>query len=139
MSWKRSSFAKSADAGKDLVGSLDPREGLGIGVVGSEVETQGIFELACAAVRPTPEVALCEGGEPTLDLVDPGAIGRRVVDLEPGMAKQPITNQRSFMSAVVVQDDVDLELGRDLLLKPVQEALELGRAVAPVDFAEKMG
>jgi hypothetical protein len=43
MSWYTSSLAKASNAGEDLIGRLDPDEGLGLLVANLEVEANGVF------------------------------------------------------------------------------------------------
>src|SRR5438270_13196562 len=78
----RGSQAKSLDAGEDLVGRLDPDERLGLFIVGGEVEPDCVLESAGAAMSAAPKLLLSQGGEPPLDLIDPGGIGRREVEVE---------------------------------------------------------
>src|SRR5688500_13501547 len=76
------------------------------------------------------EVAL-DLGEPDLDLVEPGAVGRRVVDLDGGMFVEPLLHGFGLMSGEVVADHMDLSLpglgGND----PVEEGDE-GLAGVPL-------
>src|SRR5207237_7036867 len=81
----RSSQAKSLDAGEDLVGRLDLDERLGLFIVGGEVEPDCVLESAGAAMSAAPKLLLSQGGEPPLDLIDPGGIGRREVEVEARM------------------------------------------------------
>src|SRR5713226_10602186 len=128
VSWARGSYAKAADAFEDLVRRLDPDERLGALVVDRQEETDGLLELRNAAVRPTADLLFREQRKPALDLVDPGAVGRRVVDVKARVAQQPGLDQRGLVGAVVIEHKVDIELVRHLLVDPVQESLELDRA-----------
>jgi len=47
-----------------------------------QVEADGVLELTGAAVRPAIGALLGEPGEPALDLVDPGRLSRREVQVE---------------------------------------------------------
>jgi hypothetical protein len=47
-------------------------------------------------------------GEPDLDLVEPGRIGRSEVKLHAGMAVEEIAHPLGFMSGEVVEDDMNL-------------------------------
>src|SRR5262249_8423266 len=107
-------------------------------VVNLEVKANCVFQLARAAMRPTPDLLLGQGCEPALDLIEPGAVGRCVVDLEAGVTQQPAPDQLGLVGPVVIEHDVDLQVGRDFLLDPVQKALELGRAVAPMSLADHL-
>src|SRR5579859_2415286 len=138
VSWARGSYAKAADAFEDLVRGLDPDEGLGALVVDRQVETDCLLELRNAAVGHTADLLFREQRKPALDLVDPGAVGRGVVDVKAWVAPQPGLDQRCLVGAVVVEHEVDIELVRHLLVDPVQETLELDRAVLPVRLPDHL-
>ncbi len=65
-----------------------------------------------------PDRPLGDDPKPALHLVKPGGIGRRVVDMEPWPLRQPGADYGVLVSAVVVDDHVHVELGRDLLVDP---------------------
>jgi len=71
-------------------------------------------------------------GEEPFYLVDPGRVGRREVHVESGVAGQPLLDAGVFVGAVVVADQVHVQLGRDLLVDLGQELLELDGAVPAV-------
>ena len=58
----------------------------------------------CAAANPL----VGEFGE-SLDQVDPGAVGGREVDMEPWPLGEPLPDDRRFVGAVVVPDEMDIE------------------------------
>jgi hypothetical protein len=60
------------------------------------------------------------------------------MDLEARMAEQPAPDQLGLVGPVVVEDQVDVKLGGDLLFETVQEGLELGRTVTPVRLADHL-
>jgi hypothetical protein len=60
-----------------------------------------------------------------LHLVEPGGVGGCVVDVEAGPLGQPGTNFDVLVGAVVVDDQVDVEILRDGLLDLAEEAEEL--------------
>ena len=64
-------------------------------------------------------------GEEPFDLVDPGRVCRGEVHAEPGVRFQPFDDARGLVGAVVIADEVDLELVGDLGVDLVQELLEL--------------
>ncbi len=51
-------------------------------------------------------------------------------------ARQPGSDQRSFVGRVIVHDDVDVEVGRHLRVDLLEEVEELGRPVPLVAFAD---
>ena len=67
---------------------LDPDERLRIGIVVGQVQADGILQCTRAAVAATPKLLFGQGGEPALDLVDPGRVGRREVQVEAWVSEQ---------------------------------------------------
>ena len=96
--------------------------------------------LSCAdgAVRAAAELLGGQLGEPALDEVQPGARGRGEVQHEPRVGGQPLVDRRRLVGRAVVEDDVDVEIGRDLAIEGLQELLELDRAVAAVQRADDL-
>ena len=77
-----------------------------------------------------------EEAEPAFDLVDPGGAGRGEVHVEAGMAGQPRLDRGGLVGAVVVADQVDVQVGGHGLVDRGQELLELGGAVPAVQLAD---
>src|SRR3974390_3527029 len=77
---------------------------------------------------PSNDIAL-DFGKPDLDLIEPTAIGRGVVDPKRWIGLQELENLLGFMGAQVVGDDMDLSTlrlaGNDL----AQKADKLGAGV----------
>ena len=63
-----------------------------------------------------------EHGEPAFDQIEPGAASGSEVQMKPGALGQPAMNQRGFVSSIVVQNQMDLEMSRDLSIDSVEEA-----------------
>ena len=53
-------------------------------------------------------------GEPALDLVEPGGVGRREVQVEARMPGEPRPHLPVLVRAVVVENEMELKLGRHL-------------------------
>ena len=66
----RGSQSEASNAGQDVVSRLDPHEGFGIGVVGGQVDPNGILQRAGAAVAATTELLVGQF------LIDRGGIVR---------------------------------------------------------------
>jgi hypothetical protein len=64
--------------------------------------------------RPPAQYAGLDLAEEALDEVEPGGTGRGEVHFETGMAQQPPADCSGLVGAVVVQDEVDVEVVRDL-------------------------
>ncbi len=78
-----------------------------------QIETDGVLQSAGAALGSATDLLVGEHGEPALDLVDPGTVGGREVELKARVAKQPAMNQRRLVGAVVVEDHVDASSDAD--------------------------
>ena len=70
--------------------------------------------------------------EPALDLVAPAGVRGRVVHVEPGVPFEPVCDRRGLVGAVVVTDQVHVEVFGDPGVDLAQELLELDRAVPAV-------
>jgi hypothetical protein len=51
------------------------------------------------------------------------------VQMEAGTLGQPAMNQRGFVSSIVVQNEMDLEMSRNLSIDRVKEATKFYRSV----------
>src|SRR5258708_30328577 len=63
--------------------------------------------------------------KPTLDLVEPRAIGRGEMDVETWPPREPGTHPWMLVGGVVVADQMHVELGRHVGLDMAQEGQEL--------------
>ena len=71
-----------------------------------DVPANGELELSGAAVHAAPQLLFGEGGEPTLDEIDPRRAGRREVQVEAGMPREPAMNRRCLVRAGVVKNEM---------------------------------
>src|SRR5437867_645830 len=84
---------------------------------------------AATAVGAAVDLRRRNLGEPVLGEVEPRARGRDEVEDEARMREQPFPDRRGVVCRGGVEHEVELELGRDFELEPLQEPLELDRAV----------
>src|SRR5260370_34657713 len=70
--------------------------------------------------------------------VAPGAGGRREVQLVARIALEPAFHRRRLVSAVVVDDEVQVEMGGGVACELFQERQELLGAVAGQAFADEL-
>ena len=56
--------------------------------------------------------------------------------VKPRMTGEPATDRRGLVRAVVIHDEMDIEIGRDVGFDRAQKAEELAGAVAPVHLAD---
>ena len=71
-----SSLSSVAVFNNDLF-TLDPHEGLGIGIVAVEIFVDGLLKLGNADEHPPTDAFLRDSGEEVLDKIEPGVTGRR--------------------------------------------------------------
>ena len=98
-------------------------------VVGNEV-----FDLA-PQIGHRVEGAAADGAlrdqpEPAFDLVQPGGIGRGVVQVKARMTREPGFDSGMLVRAVVIDDQVHVEIPGNFALDVTQESEELLMSVA---------
>lgn len=94
------------------------------------------FEFARAAMRSTFDLALAQQPKPTLNQIEPRAGSRREVQVEAWVTRKPSLYGRCLVRAVVVHDQMDLELLWHALIDGSQELQELVAAMTPMQFAD---
>ena len=82
-------MTKALDAGHDVISGFGPYKRLGVSVVLIEVSANSGLQLASGAMRAAADLALSQGSEPALDLVEPRSRSRCEVDVKSWMACEP--------------------------------------------------
>ena len=90
----------------------------------------GLLQLGHVAERGPLDRSLGDQTEPALHLTQPGGIGRGEVQVVPGTSGQPSLDLRMFVGRIVVNHQVDLQIGRHLPVDQSQESQEVLMAVA---------
>ena len=134
----RDSLTKSRQLGKDLVSRFGPYEGCRCFVGDREVLANGGLEGAHAPMGAALDLLLAQQGEPPFDQVEPGGAGGREVDVEPWMADEPSPYAGRFVGAVVIQDQVDVEVRGDARVDRLQELQELLTAMPAMTFTDDL-
>ena len=83
----KGALGEARNAAQDLVRGLHPDEGLCVGVGGFGVGLDGVPQLALGAVTASSKLAVGQPSAPALHLVEPGAMRRREVEVDPRMPK----------------------------------------------------
>jgi len=109
------------DAGENVIGRFDPSKRLWIGVCRRDVGADGCFELPHRAESASLEGSLGQQGEEALDLVEPGSRCGGKMHMPPGPLGEPVADQPGFVGAVIVHDDVDIEIRGHVSLDLVEE------------------
>src|SRR6476619_2353758 len=87
----------------------------------------GGLELRYTGVGAAAQLFVRQLGEPPLDKAQPRSIRGGEVDVKPWTFCKPVANQRRLVRAVVVHDDVDIEVTRDLRLDQIEKLAKLRR------------
>ncbi len=127
---------KAGHAVENLIGSAGPDEWFRIFVVDLDESANGRLKLFDAAERAAPDPFVGEFGEPSLHQVQPGAVCGREVNVKTGPLEQPVPDESSLVRAVVIQNQVHVQLGGNLRLDRVQKPAELDRTMALVKLAD---
>src|SRR5690606_71802 len=85
-------------------------------------------------MRAATDLFLSERGEPALDLIQPRGRCGREVHMESRMTSKPALHRRRFVRAVIVHDQMDIEIGGHACVDRAQELEEFLAAVTPVQL-----
>ena len=92
--------------------TIGPFERFGVGIVGTDVAHDLSFEIVSGLEDPTSDQVTLDLRKPDFDLVEPGRVGRCVVNSDVRMLGQKRGDSLRLMSGKVVHDDVDFLVGR---------------------------
>src|SRR6185436_6988397 len=115
-----------------------PYERFRIVIMDREVMTDGFFEFDRTAVRCALDLALAEQAEPTLNQIEPGTRGRGEVQMKTRMACKPSLHRRGLVRAVVIHDQMNIELRRHALIDGAQKLQEFAAAMPPMQFSDDL-
>lgn len=109
------------DFGKNVDEIGGPDERFGVAVVLIDEVVDGLFQGFDAAKRPAADAFGDDLAEPVFDQVQPGAGRGDEVHVEPGMPREPSSDPRMLVGRIVVDDQVQIEMGRCLLIDQLEE------------------
>ena len=72
-------------------------------------------------MRAALDLFFGERGEPALDEIQPRRARRGEMHMKPRVAHKPAAHARRLVSGVVVQNQMNVEVGRDLRLDGIQK------------------
>ena len=107
-------------------------KGLGFSFQASAQSVIALGEVVDAAEAAAPEAALGEFAKPALDEVQPGARGRREVQMPALLAwlGEPGADLGRFVRGEVVEHDMDLQLARHGLVDLLEEGQHISAGVS---------
>ena len=126
------------DLAEDGLDGGAPHEWLRVGVVVGQVVFDGRDQFLHAAKDAAAKALLRQLAEPALDEVEPRGTGGREVQLEARVGGQPLANRFMLVGSVVVQDDVQGEVGRERTVETPQELQEFLMSMTPVALADDL-
>ena len=116
--------AIACDRVEDGIGSLCPNEGLWVGIVDLNERGDDGFEIVDAAMDAALDLLVAEESEPAFYLIEPGGPGRGEVEVIARVAGEPRFHGWGLMGGVIVEQQMDVEIGRHGLLDLGQELAE---------------
>src|SRR5271156_5359197 len=123
-------FTKPLEFVEDRIGARGAHKGPLVGIVVSYVVVDLVHQFTHAAEGAAPDRLLSDEREPALDLVEPAGVGGSVMDVVARPAREPGFDLGVFVGAVVVGNQVDLELGGDAAVEMIEKGQELLMAMA---------
>ena len=109
-----------------------------MGVIGVGEGSDLVDELADGGEGAAPDRFLGDDVEPDLDLVEPGRIGGSEMDMVAGPCSEPALDFNVFMGAVIVDDEVDIEVRGHVGVDVLEEAEELLMTVPSLALGEHL-
>ena len=85
-----------------LFGSLGPYERPRIFVVVSDIVQEEFLELAFGSMNTLGECLLTQDAEKAFHHIDPRSVGRRVMEMHPGMPFQPVSCRLVLVDVEIV-------------------------------------
>jgi hypothetical protein len=111
-------------------------KGFGLRIAGADVPGNGGFEVARTAMDAAADLFFGEGREPAFDEVDRRGTRRREMDVKARMPGQPPVDDWCLVRAVVVHDQVDVEIGRHRRVDRIEKLATLDCTVSPMEFPD---
>ncbi len=106
--------------------------------MGIDVIANSCFQIARAAKDATPQLLLGQESKPTFDEIEPRGTGRSEVQLKAWALDQPALNSGSFMSTIVVEDQMDVEPWRHFRIDLVEKLAKLQRTVSAMKLTDDL-
>jgi hypothetical protein len=118
------SLTKSCEFLKDGVSCSSPHEGLRICVVSADEAVDFFDEVGGGIEGATTDRALGDERKEAFDLVEPRGVGGDEVNMPTRTAREPRSDLGMLVGGVVVDDEMDIQLGRHIGFDVTQEGEE---------------
>ena len=117
------------DLGKDRICILVPGKNFRVVIMMAQESFNGGNEIRYAFEHPASNPTLRQFSKPPLDHIQPRRARGREMEVHAGVALEPALHSRTFMRAVIVNDEVQIEFRRRGLINGLQKPDKL---LAPV-------
>lgn len=101
-----------------------------------DILADGGFQIFHASKHAASNAIVGDPGKPAFHQVAPTSVGRDKVNTKSWTFREPCPDDRGFVGAVVIHDDMHFQPGRDLRFDFVQEMAKLLRAMVAVQLAD---
>ena len=109
------------DLGKDRLCILVPGKNFGVVIMMAQEGFNGGNEIRYAFEHPAAYPALRQLSKPPLDHIQPRSARGREMEVHTGVSLEPALHRRTFMRAVIVNDEVQIEFRRRGLINGLQK------------------
>ena len=113
------------DLGQDRVCILVPGENLGVVIMMAQKVFNGGNEIRHTFEHPASNPALRQLSKPPLDHIQPRRARGREMEVCTGVSLEPALHSRTFMRAVIVNNEMQIEFRRRGLINGIQKPDEL--------------
>ena len=136
MSCPRDNFAEPFEFTEDGVRGRSPGEGLRVLIPVIDELLDAFAQVRYRGEGAAPDRALRDQAEPTFHLIQPGTVGGRVVDVETRMTREPAFDFGVFVRAVVIDDEMQIQVRRHGLINMPEKAQKLLMPMARLALSE---
>ena len=141
-------FRKSSEFLQDRIGGSGPGERRGLGVVLIHEQLDAVDKLLNVSERPALDGALTDDAEPTFDLIEPGRVSRREVNMESRPLSEPGADLGVFVCGVIIHHHMHVQCrwhvgfnvtqeGQEFLMTMPRSALANDRAGGDIEGREE--
>src|SRR3984893_7008487 len=92
--------------------AVGPLDGFGNAIVVTDIAHELARQVLDRGEDPAGNDIAIDPGNAVFDLVEPGAVGRRVVEVQSGVSREELLNPHGLMRRQVVRDNMDLLAAR---------------------------
>ena len=127
---------EARDVFQDLIRRFCPNKRLRRSVAHRHELLDCLLKLYDTRVRAALDLALCEQRKPPLHQIQPRAMSRNEVQMEPRVPQEPAMDRGTLVSGVIIQNQMHLQRGGYGRLDMIQERPKFFRAMTAITFPD---